>query len=140
MTARCLLDTNIVPELARQRPDSRVESRVLAHQAECALAAPSLEELIFGVARLPPSARREMLERWLEGILASFPLLPYDARCAAWLGRERARLAAQGQPAPRTDGEIAAVAMANGLVLVTRNRADFDCYEGLLVENWFEEG
>jgi tRNA(fMet)-specific endonuclease VapC len=35
------------------------------------------------------------------------------------------------------DGQIAAIAVVNGLVMVTRNTDDFDGYLGLQVENWF---
>jgi tRNA(fMet)-specific endonuclease VapC len=138
MSALYLLDTNIVSELARRSPHPGVERSVALHQVACAIAAPSVEELVFGVSRLPPSARRDSLERWLEGILDSFILLPFDARCALWLGRERARLAALGLLAPRADGEIAAVAATQDLVLVTRNTTDFRQFQGLRLENWFE--
>ena len=137
MTLRYLLDTNVVSELAKQSPHSGVAAKVIAHQSSCALAAPTVEELRFGVARLPGGRRREMLELWLDGILQRFALLPYDHRAALWLGRERARLAACGLPAPRADGEVAAVAMANGLTLITRNQVDFANFEGLAMEDWF---
>lgn len=140
MNAAYLLDTNIVSELAKRVPDTGVEARVRAHQGACALAAPTVEELAFGVARLPESPRRAMLERWLEGITAAFLLLPYDDRCAFWLGRERARLAALGAPAPRTDGALAAIAVCNSLTLVTRDTADFARFAGLRLENWFAAG
>lgn len=137
MTALYLLDTNVVSELAKRVPNAGVEERLLAHQLACAVAAPSVEELAFGIGRLPPSAKRDLLGRWLEGILSGFILLPYDTRGALWLGRERARLAGIGLPAPRADGEIAAVAVAHGLTLVTRNVGDFTHFDGLKVENWF---
>ena len=54
-----LLDTNIVSELARHRPDAGGERRVLAGQQACALAAVTGEELAFGVARLPAVQKRE---------------------------------------------------------------------------------
>lgn len=139
MSARYLLDTNIVSELARREPHAGVLARVAENEARCAVAAPTAEELSFGVRRLPASPKREMLERWLEGILQRFPVLPYDGRSAIWLGQERARLAALGKLAPRTDAEIAAIAVTGGLVLVTRNTPDFRAFGGLEVENWFED-
>jgi tRNA(fMet)-specific endonuclease VapC len=42
-----------------------------------------------------------------------------------------------GIPAPMVDGQIAAIAVVNGLILVTRNTNDFDGYLGIQVENWF---
>lgn len=137
MTPRYLLDTNILSELAKRIPDAGVEQRVFTEQAHCAIAAPTVEELAYGIARLPASGRREMLDKWLDGVLMGFVQLPFDTACALWLGRERARLAATGTPAPRTDGEIAAIAAVNDLTLVTRNLSDFTCFQGLRLENWF---
>jgi tRNA(fMet)-specific endonuclease VapC len=137
LTAVFLLDTNVVSELAKRVPAPAVEARVKTHERVCAVAAPTVEELAFGIARLPPSRKRHMLGRWLEGVVARFAVLPYDARAALWLGAERARLAAAGRSAPRADGEIAAVAVVNDLVLVTRDSGDFRNFAGLKVEDWF---
>ena len=139
MSTLFLLDTNVISELTKQQPNIGVETQVCARQSACALAAPTVEELGFGIARLPKSARRDMLERWLDGVLQRFTLLSYDHRAALWLGRERARLSARGLPAPRADGEIAAVAVANGLTLITRNQVDFANFEGLQIDNWFTD-
>lgn len=137
LSAIYLLDTNILSELAKREPCAAVERRLAAQQFQCAVSAPTIEELAFGIQRLPPSPKREMLGLWLDQILHDFALLPYDHYCALWLGRERARQAALGKPAPRADGEIAAVAVVNELVLVTRNTADFVNFSGLRMENWF---
>lgn len=137
MTLLYLLDTNIISDATREFPNLNVEHRLTRLQANCALAAPTVEELIFGISRLPGGARKSKLLQWLEGVLDRFPVLSYDEKCARWLGQQRARLSAKGKTAPRTDGEIAAVASANGLILVTRNSRDFQFYSELAVENWF---
>lgn len=137
LTATYLIDTNVISELARQHPDAGVEARIQIHERICAIAAPTLEELAYGVARLPASRKRDRLGRWLDAVVARFILLPYDPRCALWLGRERARLTEIGKPAPRADGEIASIAIVNDLILVTRNAADFRDFSGLKQENWF---
>jgi tRNA(fMet)-specific endonuclease VapC len=69
-------------------------------------------------------------------IRASFPVLPYDEAAAAWHGVERARLDALGRPAPFVDGQIAAIAHVNDLVLVTVNTRDFARFKEITVENW----
>jgi tRNA(fMet)-specific endonuclease VapC len=63
-------------------------------------------------------------------------ILPYDERAAEWHAKERARLTALGQIASFVDGQIAAVARVNGLILVTRNTPDFEKFSGLKLENW----
>ena len=55
---------------------------------------------------------------------------------AGWHGQERARLEALGKSAPFVDGQIAAIAQVNELVLVTANIKDFSQFRGLKVENW----
>ena len=62
--------------------------------------------------------------------------MSYDELAAGWHGRERARLEALGKPAPYVDGQIAAIAEVNDLILVTANTKDFARFKGLTVENW----
>ena len=64
------------------------------------------------------------------------PILPYGQEAAEWHAKERARLTALGRTPPFFDGQIAATAKANGLVLVTANRPDFELFDGLQVEDW----
>ena len=135
---RFLLDTNVISEMTKGSPDIGVEEQMRIHDLSCAICAPTIEELAFGIARLPASRKRDLLQWWLDGVVSRFTLLPYDAKCALWLGRERARLSPSGRPAPRADGEIASVAIVNGLVLVTRNTADFQNFADLKMENWFK--
>lgn len=137
MALRFLLDTNVVSELSKPAPDHAVLSALQGHEADCAIGAPTLEELTFGCARLPPGHRQTWLRRWLAGLAGRIVVLPYDRQAASWLGAERARLAALGKPAPRTDGEIAAIAVTQGLTLVTRNLRDFQSFEGLAWADWF---
>ncbi len=137
MTAKFLLDTNVLSEPPRQHPDSQVLARLRAHQQELATAAPVWHELSFGAFRMPDSRRRASLERFLfEAIARSMPVLPYDQAAAAWHASERARLVAQGKTPPYVDGQIAAIARVNDLILVTGNSADYADFESLSVEDW----
>ena len=87
--------------------------------------------------RLPKGKRRTALEAYLRDVVhGSFPVLPYDEAAAAWHGEERARLEALGRPAPFVDGQIAAIAHVNGLVLATTNARAFARFKGLGVEDW----
>jgi tRNA(fMet)-specific endonuclease VapC len=67
----------------------------------------------------------------------SFPVLAYDREAADWHASERIRLGPAVTP-PLVDGQIAAIAMVNGLTLVTDNVVDFRCFEGLRLGNWVE--
>jgi tRNA(fMet)-specific endonuclease VapC len=118
-------------------PNREIVSRLEQHGHECAIAAPVWHELVYGCRRLPRGKRRAALEAYLRDVVqASFPILPYEEGAAAWHAHERARLDDLGRPAPYVDGQIAAIAQANGLVLVTVNTKDFARFKGLRTENW----
>ena len=118
-------------------PDAEILEHLDKHGPECAIAAPVWHELTYGSRRLPKGKRRAALEAYLRDVVyRSFPILPYDEAAAAWHGEERARLEALGRPAPFVDGQIAAIAHVNGLVLATINDRDFARFKGLRVEHW----
>ena len=132
-----LLDTSVVSEPLRPQPALSVLRALREHDGDAAIPAPVWHELRFGAARLPPSRRREAIERYLEAVvLANFPVLDYDREAADWHARERARLSAAGRTPPFVDGQIAAIAYVNDLVLVTANVTDFENFRGLRVQNW----
>jgi tRNA(fMet)-specific endonuclease VapC len=139
MALQFLLDTNVVSELTRTVPNPALVATLQKHEAICAISAPTLEELVFGCARLAPGVRRAWFRSWIDGLVARISVLPYDMKAAAWLGEERARLAGIGRPAPRTDGEIAAITVTNGLTLVTRNTRDFEGFVGLALQDWYSD-
>lgn len=95
----------------------------------------AVEQAVEVGARLPPSARRQKLERYLEEVLEpALPVLPYDGQAAEWHAAERARLTRAGQMPAFVDGQIAAVAAINGLALATLNLQHFRSFRGLEVE------
>lgn len=134
MSLRFLVDTNVLSEPLKPEPDRRVTGWLAEHQAAVATAAPVWHELRFGCQLLPRSSRREKLQRYLETIEPSLPILPYDAGAAEWHAAERARLRRAGRTASFVDGQIAAVAAVNDLAVVTLNVAHFKGFRGLEVE------
>ena len=134
---RFLLDTNIVSEPLRPVPSPAIMRRLRNHEGEMAIPSLVWHELRFGCARLAPSRRREAIERYLEEVVGgSLPVLPYDRRAADWHGLERSRLIAAGRTPPFVDGQIAAIARTNELILITANKADFQDFRGLKVRSW----
>lgn len=137
MTLRYLLDTNIVSDPVSKSPSPGVLKQLRRVGDQCAIAAPVWHELTFGCRRLPEGKRRTALENYLTKVVrVSFSVLAYDQTAATRHAVERARLEAAGVPSPFVDGQIAAIAEVNDLILVTRNRKDFARYEDLLVEDW----
>lgn len=137
MTFRYLLDTSIVSSPISKAPNLEIVKHLESDGHECAIAAPVWHELTYGCQRLPRGKRRAALETYLQDVvLTSFPVLAYDEAAAHWHGHERARLEGLGRPAPYVESQIAAIALANDLVLVTVNVKDFAQFRGLTVENW----
>jgi len=133
MTPRYLLDTNILSEAVKPDPSPLVLARANHFGDELATACVVVHELLFGCLRLPfASKRRATLQIYIEQVvLTGLPIFPYDTAAALWHSQERARLMAQGQTPPFIDGQIAAIAKVNHLILVTRNVDDFVGFEGL---------
>lgn len=68
--------------------------------------------------------------------LAQLRSLPFDDAAAENYGRMRALLERAGTPIGANDLLIAAIALANQLVLVTHNTAEFCRVAGLVIEDW----
>jgi tRNA(fMet)-specific endonuclease VapC len=133
-----LVDTNIVSEIMRPHPDPNVSARWQQQNASITIATVTWHELLAGTYRLPLSQRRNGMETFLrEQLERTVPILPYDQPSAEWHARERARLSQMGRTPSYPDGQIAAIAAMNRLILVTRNVADFADFQGIAVEDWF---
>ncbi len=132
-----LLDTNVLSESVKTSPHKLVLKITERHQHEIVTAAPVWHELFYGCQRLPVSRKREILETFLYDVLKpNMTILPYGEQAAEWHAKERTRLASMGQMPAFVDGQIAAIAKVNDLVLVTRNSSDFKNFTGLQLENW----
>ena len=138
MSLRFLLDTNVLSEPTRQIPNTNVVKMLERYKEEVATATVVFHELLFGCKRLPESRKRRILESYLyETVRAQIPLLPYDTNAAIWHATERARLSCIGKTPSFADGQIAAIAKVNELILVTNNVSDFADFLDLKIENWY---
>ena len=134
-----LLDTNVLSEPMQKRPSSTVLEKLEYHRQQVGTASVVWHEMWFGCQRLPESRKQKALELYLIEIVKPIvPLLPYDAESAKWHAVERARLAKSGQTPPFVDGQIAAIAHTNNLILVTRNISDYKSFFDLTLENWYD--
>ena len=134
-----LLDSNILSEPARLKPNAQVLKQFANHDDCYATAAIVWHELVYGCELLPASKRKEQLQAYLEMLLMNgLIILPYDQLAADWYAKERARLQLQGKTCAYADGEIAAIAVSNKLILVTRNIQAFQNFQSLSLQNWFD--
>jgi len=135
-----LLDTNVISESAKPRPDAGVLSWLATvNEDEVFLSVITLAELRHGVERMPAGARRSALDEWVTDALpARFAnrLLQIDPATADQWGRTIARGQAAGRPLSAMDGFIAATAERHRLTLVTRNVSDFEVTGVRLLNPW----
>ena len=137
MSLRYLLDTTVLSEPIKSQPDVRILESLSEHDGALATCSVVWHELCFGAARLTASKKRSAIEAYLEEAVRSIlPILPYDQEAATWHARERARLSKRGRPPSAADGQIAAIASVNDLIVVTKNVKDFRRFKGLVVEDW----
>jgi tRNA(fMet)-specific endonuclease VapC len=131
-----LLDTNALSEPDKERPNPAFMRRLRQHDGRLATSSVTLHELWYGCQRLATGKRQARIRNYLEQRVGVLPVFPYDERAARWHADERARLTGAGKPPAFEDGQIAAIAVVNDLILVTANESDFVLFTSLRVENW----
>lgn len=127
-----LLDTNTVVALLKGHPNVMTRVRQKG-TSDLYLCAPVEAELWFGVCK---SGRPEENRRRLLTLLAWLPSLPFAGEATRRFGEIRATLTRQGTPIGPYDLQIAAIALAQELTLVTHNTREFARVPGLLLEDW----
>lgn len=140
MNKMYLLDTNIVSEFSKQRPNENVLALYEARKNLCAISAVTWQELVFGVSKMPEGTIKDSIADFTENLKENIEIIPYDEFSADICGQLSGTCAKSGKNLPCLDTQIAATAIANGMVLVTRNTADFaEAAERsfLKLENWF---
>lgn len=124
-----LLDTNVVSEWVKPRPDPGViEWLADADEDRLFLSVATLAELRYGVERLPVGRKSAQLREWLATELTSRfegrVVVIDDTVAGAW-GKLLAKADAAGRPMSTMDGFLAATAAVHQMTLVTRNEMDF---------------
>ena len=128
-----LLDTNACIQILNSR-NSPVTKRLLSIPVqEIYICTVVYSELYYGAYK---SANVNKNLSQLENFLSEFVDLPLDRQAAKIAGQIRARLDSLGIPIGPNDLLIAAIALANDLILVTHNTREFSRIESLKYEDW----
>ena len=134
-----LLDTCVVSELSRPRPNGGVVAWISeADVASLHQSVITIAEVRRGARRLPAGKRRTSFSDWSERLGRSFAgrVLPIDESVALRWAEIAARAEQSGRPGSFADGLIAATALDRGLTLVTRNVTDFEPFGVSLLNPW----
>jgi len=127
-----ILDTNVVSELMRPRPSSRVAAWVAKQPAtEIFTTSITEAEIFYGIELLAKGKRREGLLAAAEAMFAedfAGRILAFESDAARVFSRIAAHRRALGRPISHADAQIAAIAQIRAAKLATRNIVDFvDC-------------
>jgi toxin FitB len=136
-----LLDTCAVSEYSERTPNPNVINFLEGlDPAETFISSITMGEIRKGIELRPVGTkRRTILETWFQSdFLARYggQVLPFDAVAAEYWGVLVARLSRAGFSMAHSDSLIAAIALAENLVLVTRNQADFAHCGVQIVNPW----
>lgn len=132
------LDTNVLSEPLRIRPDPGVLEWLAANDPEIALSSVAIAEIAFGIARIAPDQRARRLD---EGLLRwrsryARRIYSFNDDAALEYGAIMGAATRRGRPMSILDGMIAAVALVNGGRLATRNLRHFEDIGLDLVSPW----
>ncbi|MBL8163660.1 MAG: type II toxin-antitoxin system VapC family toxin [Anaerolineae bacterium] len=133
MTPIYLLDTNTCIRHLNQRSPNIMKRLASVSVNQIAVCSIVKAELFLGAAKSHSPALTLARQ---ESFLKPFISFPFDDRAASIYGRIRGHLEQQGTPIGPLDYLIAAIAIANDLILVTHNTAEFGRVPNLSIEDW----
>lgn len=133
-----LLDTNVLSELTRAVPESKVVEWLEANEALLALPSIALAELRYGIARLPTGRRRASLLAFWSKTRDRFAgrIYSFDERAAEAYGDLAAAAERAGRRVNVADGQIAAIAKVHRMSVATRDEGDFRASGVPVVNPW----
>ena len=137
-----LLDTNVVSELMKRKPDSSVSFWMNEQDREILyLSSVTLAELLAGIVLLPEGKRRRELEAGLDDTLKKFGdrVLPFDRQAARHYAKLviTARKAGRGFLVP--DSYIAAIASSRGFTVASRDTGPYTAADIRVIDPWMSE-
>jgi predicted nucleic acid-binding protein len=135
-----VLDTNVVSEIMRARPEPAVLAWLDGQASgELWLSSIVAAELMFGVARLADGARKRQLAQAVQATLEedfAGRVLPFDLAAASVYADLCAKRERAGLPVAMADAQIAATCLAHDATLATRNHAHFEGLGLAMIDPW----
>ncbi|MCH7235098.1 type II toxin-antitoxin system VapC family toxin [Xylella fastidiosa subsp. multiplex] len=134
-----VLDTNVVSEAMKPEPDAAVRTWLNEQMSVTFyLSSVTLSELLFGIAVLPTSKRKDMLARTLDGLLDLFNerVLPFDTDAARHYAELAVKARNNGRGFPTPDGYIAAIAASRGYIVASRDTSAYESSGVQVINPW----
>lgn len=128
-----LLDTNICIYVINKYSANAVKKINKLNAYDIKISSVTVAELEYGASK---SSRREINRIALYKFLSAFEIIPFESRDAELYGIIRAELERNGNVIGPYDLQLAAQALARGLVFITNNTAEFARIKKLKLENW----
>ena len=131
-----LLDTNIVSYW--MRGDAKLIERIRSHSpSDLALSTITLAEILYGIEKSPVKKRDRRFK--IQQISSELKIYPFDEAAAQKYAIIRSQLEKSGMAISERDTQIASIARANQLIVITHNVKEFGRVTGLKVEDWADE-
>ncbi len=127
-----MLDTDICIHVIKERPE-RLRQKFERHADQISISSIVLAELLYGAEK---STHRLANLQAVMSFAARLETVPFGQNAAAHYGQVRSELETQGRVIGPYDMLIGAHARSEGLIVITRNRREFDRIAGLRVETW----
>lgn len=121
-----LVDANVLSEPTRQAPNQSAVDWLRRHERDIAIDPIILGEVRFGILRLAKGKKRNDLEVWFDLVVRRVRCISWDSRIGLRWAELLARLRAAGRAMPVRDSLVAATALHHNLIVVTRDRVDFE--------------
>jgi predicted nucleic acid-binding protein len=135
-----VLDTNVLSEAMRERPEPRViEWLQRQSESEALTTAVTKAEILYGIATAPAGRKRTTLQAAADRVLnRTFAgrILAFEDKAASHYAQIAAARRARGRPIKPLDAQIAAIARLHNATLATRNTRDFEDCGIRLVDPW----
>ena len=128
-----LRDTNIVSYW--MCGDQSLMDKIKSHSpSELSLSTITLAEILYGIEKSPTKKKERRTK--ISRLCSQLAIHPFDERAVEKYGSIRARLEREGHIISERDLQIASIAMAKRLSIVTHNTKEFNRIKGLTVEDW----
>ena len=128
-----LLDTNIISYW--MRGDPQLINKIKSYSpSDLSLSTITLAEIYYGIEKSPVKKKERRLK--IDYIKSELDIYPFNEQAAVKYGTIRAALEKIGKSISERDTQIAAIALANKLSIVTQNTKEFSRIPKLKVEDW----